>query len=243
MADIVRLLVPNSIAVSLYTALKHFTPCNTISKDRSASNTVQIVIGHVCNSFTSDFSVNAGDTKPKDPVNSQLGWFPYVVSVRVDNQHVCGGAILDSTHVLTAAHCLTEHVNNPGSVEVVTSAVLLDQGGELHRASRFVVPPAYPKVDELDIAVIKLQDPIVENQYQHRIALSQVKPPTNTYALLVGWGEIPNSKPPRLTNAQQYVYIWIIDTDKCNAYYQREHGQHICTSTRSNYGVCPTSGV
>lgn len=35
------------------------------------------------------------------------GRHPYQVSVRKNNKHICGGSILDSNHVLTAAQCVT----------------------------------------------------------------------------------------------------------------------------------------
>lgn len=34
------------------------------------------------------------------------GEFPWQVSIQVANQHMCGGAILSSWWILTAAHCL-----------------------------------------------------------------------------------------------------------------------------------------
>lgn len=87
----------------------------------------------------------------------------------------------------------------------------------------------------------QLKDRIVDNQNQRPIPISRAKPPVNTYALLVGWGQIPKSQPPRLSNTQQFVYIWMMETAKCTGYYPQEHGQHICTSTKANIGVCPVS--
>lgn len=51
-------------------------------------------------------------TIEKRIVNGQVakaGDFPFIVSIRrQDGYHNCGGALLDSTTVLTAAHCLLD---------------------------------------------------------------------------------------------------------------------------------------
>lgn len=38
--------------------------------------------------------------------DAQEGQFPYQVSLRVGGLHVCGGTIISSHFILTAAHCV-----------------------------------------------------------------------------------------------------------------------------------------
>jgi trypsin len=38
-------------------------------------------------------------------VPAVAGDFPFIVSLQKNGQHFCGGSLLDSTTVLTAAHC------------------------------------------------------------------------------------------------------------------------------------------
>ena len=38
-------------------------------------------------------------------VPAVLGEFPYIISMQRNGSHFCGGSLLDSTTVLTAAHC------------------------------------------------------------------------------------------------------------------------------------------
>ena len=55
------------------------------------------------------FQCNAHFLRPAQP-----GQFPWLVSVTRDGRHVCGGVILTSRHVLTAATC----VQAPGDIGV-----------------------------------------------------------------------------------------------------------------------------
>jgi secreted trypsin-like serine protease len=48
------------------------------------------------------------ETKIVGGSEAERGEFPFMVSLRhaSRDRHYCGGAILDRTHVITAAHCL-----------------------------------------------------------------------------------------------------------------------------------------
>ncbi|XP_076647152.1 chymotrypsin-1-like [Halictus rubicundus] len=89
------------------------------------------------------------------PDDSQLGWFPYVVSLRSNNEHICGGAIIDPTHILTAAHCLLNYLNNPSQMVAITSTIFLNQGGETHRVSAVYITPNFHTDDEADVGMVK----------------------------------------------------------------------------------------
>jgi trypsin len=49
--------------------------------------------------------VDADDGKIVGGEAAALGDFPYIVSLSLGGSHFCGGSLLDSTTVLTAAHC------------------------------------------------------------------------------------------------------------------------------------------
>lgn len=96
-------------------------------------------------------SIAADDNPTKDRVKggiyAQPGEFRYQVSVQLDGEHVCGGALIDARHVITAASCLTPIINNPQvlipKTKVLAGTINLKKDGYLNNVSRVSVHPDY----------------------------------------------------------------------------------------------------
>lgn len=90
--------------------------------------------------------------------DAQPGQFPYMVSLRLFGNHVCGGAIISQYHVLTAAHCVKALANNVNDVSVVTGTIYLDQGGQSYGVADMSTHPGYNPGSQPnnDVGVIKV---------------------------------------------------------------------------------------
>lgn len=68
------------------------------------------------------------------------GQFPYLVSLRTSwNMHFCGGAILNTRWILSAAHC-TVFLEIP---EIVAGSIKASEGGEHYAIGRIINHPNY----------------------------------------------------------------------------------------------------
>lgn len=74
------------------------------------------------------------------------GQFPHQASLRSvsANSHFCGGVIISSNWVLSAAHCTFGR--NPGNTQVVVGSLSRTIGGIVHRLDRIVNHPNYNMV-------------------------------------------------------------------------------------------------
>jgi hypothetical protein len=121
---------------------------------------------------------------------------------------LCGGAIIDTTHVLTAAHCVfiappnerippsdfavvagTSDFKGPSPEPVAVSSV--------RAHPYFIYTPDSGRVSPDDIAVLTLQEPLVPSSTVNAITLASlgVYPPGGTALELTGFGEQnPNTK-------------------------------------------------
>lgn len=120
-------------------------------------------------------------------VHGTSSYSPYQVSL-VDTDmgmHFCGGSILNSFIILTAAHCLYRpsrgkelpSLNNPrmpNEIRVVAGQYSLqwpDVTEQTRYVSEFVVHPAYFSILENDIALLQLSEPLNITRSVHPVQL------------------------------------------------------------------------
>jgi secreted trypsin-like serine protease len=119
---------------------------------------------------------------------------PWQALVYVNKSDLCGGAIIASDWILTAAHCLSGGAGS--SVEVftgATSTMALRTSNQRAVAATFI-HPAYDSVSfDNDLALIRLAKPIEFSSSQQTIALpvgldSAVWPTLGAVLAVSGWG-------------------------------------------------------
>ncbi|XP_061398826.1 serine protease SP24D-like, partial [Musca vetustissima] len=167
------------------------------------------------------------------------GQFPHQVSLKFLNQHNCGGSILTSTYIVTAAHCVM--IGKPPVIiplqflSVRAGSRDTDQGGQLVRVSEVTVHPQYDGTD-FDIAVVKLAQPLRLNSKVKAIALAKRDPPTGVPILTSGWGMTKNGG--NTTKYLQYNTLMAVKSEDCGRYMYGVHESILCLAHTNNNGVC-----
>ncbi|XP_025938073.1 serine protease 57 [Apteryx rowi] len=121
---------------------------------------------------------------------------PYMASIQMDGEHVCGGFLVWPKWVMTAAHCFISR-RNP-SVRVVLGAHNLGEpeaSQQVFSIEESIAHPHYnPRSMDHDIRLLRLNRSATLNEHVKRIRLPlphvDLKP--GTVCCVTGWGDTSN---------------------------------------------------
>lgn len=116
--------------------------------------------------------------------------WPWIVSLQV-RDHFCGGTLIDTRHVLTAAHCIT-----PGSTNQIRVIAGLHQRQNQNTGrtqnigvSRIFMHEQYNTMTQAhDIAILRLSQPVQLNDYVRLVCLPGPDPQESATVTVAGWG-------------------------------------------------------
>lgn len=168
------------------------------------------------------------------------GQFPYQASVRgMDNRHFCGGYVINSRWVGSAAHCTITH--NGANTIVVLGAQNRVVGGITHSVSRIVNHPNYVAITLFnDISLIQTVNEIIVTATVRPIPLGSAFI-SGGAAVISGWGQTSN--PGSHADELQFINVNVITNENCRSRLSMSNAMRIfnstiCTLPPVGKGVC-----
>ncbi|CAF0822574.1 unnamed protein product [Rotaria sp. Silwood1] len=139
--------------------------------------------------------INKGDSPPKivGGVEAERGDWPWVISMRRNGNHICGGSLINDQWIITAAHCVYAN-QNPGVYQIVLGLhdrLIADNWVISRKVQSIIVHPQYSSQSlSNDIALMKLVDKIdTYTEYYMPVCFPRAN---QTFAdqigYTVGWG-------------------------------------------------------
>ncbi|XP_051986311.1 transmembrane protease serine 9-like [Xyrauchen texanus] len=164
------------------------------------------------------------------PLNSRIvggldapeGAWPWQVSLHSSTYggHFCGGSLINSEWVLTAAHCFN-------SVSISTLQVYLgkstQQGvnaNEIKRnVTQVITHPSYnSNTNDNDITLLHLSSPVTFNDYIRPVCLAAQNSvfAAGTSSWITGWGDVTSGVSLSAPGTLQETMVLVVDNSQCN---------------------------
>ncbi|KAM3924758.1 acrosin-like [Leptodactylus fuscus] len=161
--------------------------------------------------------------------DSQPGSWPWMVSLQehIDEDiygHMCGGTVLSTQWILTAAHCFKGQADAYYSWRLVIGAHKLSVSGrniEIRKIAKKIEHEQYnPETERNDIALLLVDRPISYNQYIQPACLPKKTADVTimTDCFITGWGVLHESD-SETSDTLQEARVEMLNTMRCNSTY------------------------
>ncbi|XP_078055166.1 transmembrane protease serine 4-like isoform X2 [Mustelus asterias] len=158
--------------------------------------------------------------------NANIDEWPWQVSLQYKRQHLCGGSIINSQWVLTAAHCFPEEYHQIGNWRVFAGSETLYSGGKSFSVVKIVTNALYnDRTSDYDVALIKVRSELPFTDYIRPVCLPNYNSrfQTKNMAWVTGWGYTKQFG--KVSTVLQQANVSLIGRDVCNS--RQLYGGHI----------------
>ncbi|XP_026324114.1 chymotrypsin-2-like [Hyposmocoma kahamanoa] len=215
-------------------------PTTEIMLDRTSPHAGHsVLLPSYTGSVIPTFDIRHQDSRVVGGEDAPEGGIPYQVSLRtLFNSHFCGGSILSSKWVLTAAHCTVGESRL--SIRVVVGTNDLTVGGDRYSVDTIIIHSNYDeKRIKNDISLLKVSGEISFNDKVQPIQLPEVNTEEGANLMLSGWGR--TSDPGNTPTHLQMINLTALSVETCQGIYvaiNPVYDSQVCTLTRTGQGAC-----
>ncbi|EAT33563.1 AAEL014163-PA [Aedes aegypti] len=156
--------------------------------------------------------------------NALKGRWPWHVAIYHKNHpltaYVCGGTLISSTHILTAAHCV---INPRTGYQIPSKSILMEagaydlnqdfQGRQRHSVKAVYKMANYTRTSpKYDVAILELDSEVEFNQYVQPACVYSRKDLTGKVGTVVGWGITETNE---VSSVLKEAELPVVDTLTC----------------------------
>ncbi|XP_036446363.1 transmembrane protease serine 9-like [Colossoma macropomum] len=187
-----------------------------------------LVIGFLvkgCHSQLNVCGVASLNTKIVGGQDASPGSWPWQVSLQVSGSHFCGGSLINSNWVLTAAHCFAS-ITAPQATVYLGDQSLSTQGSNPNVVTRSVLQaikhPSYSSsTNDNDLALLQLNSSVTFTPYITPVCLAAAGSTffNGTLTWVTGWGNTASGVSLASPKTLQEVQVPVVGNRKCNCLY------------------------
>uniref|UniRef100_A0A672FBZ1 Serine protease 56 n=1 Tax=Salarias fasciatus TaxID=181472 RepID=A0A672FBZ1_SALFA len=152
------------------------------------------------------------------------GSWPWLVNLQLDGAMMCGGVLVDSSWVVTAAHCFRSSRDESSWTAVVGEFDITktDPDEQVLKVNRIISHPKFnPKTLNNDIALVELTNPVVMSEHVTPVCLpSGSEPPAGSPCLVAGWGSLYEEGP--FADAVMEAKVPLLSQSTCKSIFGKE---------------------